>query len=339
MMQEVEEKPSAAIEEVVWRDDSIRWEGGLRVGGGDKKKNEDDGSESDDDQEFLIDPFADPNPFEVFSFDFHLPANVSNDGDGSKKMQDTVSETNSKKTISIQIRGYKTDAEEIWQSTGLTLWRASDYLCEYQVEQYKQLFSSNKRVLELGAGLGLNGILAWKLMMQQEAKHDINISGDGSRNQAGEARTGGEVCITDGDSDALVHLRDNVERNRPTSSSSINSHEETMVFAKVHQLIWGKESSEKFLKTISDNTKYDVLLASDIIYSPVIVEPLWETVQTLLDTSGVFVMAFARRKVPVSIDLVLSASVEKGFGYQLVKEDLDEGIWVYEFRFDRVNVE
>lgn len=322
MMQEVEEKPSAAIEEVVWRDDSIRWEGGLRVGGDDKKKTEDDGSESDESQEYLIDPFADPDPFEVFSFDFHLsPATASNDGDGSKKMQDTVSETNSKKTISIQIRGYKTDAEEIWQSTGLTLWRASDYLCEYQVEQCKQLFSSNKRVLELGAGLGLNGILAWKLMMQ---------SGDGSRNQAGE------VIITDGDSDALVHLRDNVERNRPTSSSSSNTHEEKMFFAKVHQLIWGKESSEKFLKTISDNKKYDVLLASDIIYSPVIVEPLWETVQTLLDTSGVFVMAFARRKVPVSIDLVLSASVEKGFGYRLVKEDLDdEGIWVYEFRFDR----
>ncbi len=333
MLQEGEEKPLAAIEEVVWRDDSIRWEGGLRVGGGDKKKTDDDGSESDGSQEYLIDPFADPDPFEVFSFDFHLPpATASNDGDGSKRMQDTVSETNSKKTISIQIRGYKTDAEEIWQSTGLTLWRASDYLCEYQVEQYKQLFSSNKRVLELGAGLGLNGILAWKLMMQQEANHDISESVDGSRkrNQAGE------VVITDGDSDALVHLRDNVERNRPTSSSSSNHREEKMVLAKVHQLIWGKESSEKFLKTISDNTKYDVLLASDIIYSPVIVEPLWETVQTLLDTSGVFVMAFARRKVPVSIDLVLSASVEKGFGYQLVKEDLDdEGIWVYEFRFDR----
>lgn len=325
MMQEGEEKPSAAIEEVVWRDDSIRWEGGLRVGGDDKKKTEDDES---DDQEFLIDPFADPDPFEVFSFDFHLSpaATASNDGDGSKKMQDTLSKTNGKKTISIQIRGYKTDAEEIWQSTGLTLWRASDYLCEYQVEKYKQLFSSNKRVLELGAGLGLNGILAWKLMMEQEANHDISC--DGSRNKAGE------VCITDGDSDALVHLRDNVERNRPISSSSSNHHEETMVFAKVHQLIWGKESSEKFLETISNNTKYDVLLASDIIYSPVIVEPLWETVQTLLDTSGVFVMAFARRKVPVSIDLVLSASVERGFGYQLVKEDLDEGIWVYEFRFD-----
>ena len=44
-------------------------------------------------------------------------------------------------------------------------------------------------------------------------------------------------------------------------------------------------------------------------------------------------MAFARRKVQVSIDLVLETAVEKGFWYELVKENLEDGIWVYEFRF------
>ena len=179
----------------------------------------------------------------------------------------------------------------------------------------------------MGAGLGLNGILAWRLSCcfagnndeTQEKCHDVE--------RVSCAKS--EVCITDGDSDALVHLRDNIERNRPTTADSDDT-----VPCKCHQLIWGEESSQKFLQHIAHNQKYNVLLASDIIYSPVIVEPLWETVQTLLDRNdGVFVMAYARRKVPVSIDLVLETAAERGFGYELVKEDLEDGIWVYEFRF------
>jgi predicted nicotinamide N-methyase len=304
------------IDEVIWRDDSIRWEGGLRDDAKkktsvskDAERGNEESSSSDDEQEFMIDPFADPDPFELFSFDFRLP---------------------DKNTVSIQIRGYKTNADEIWQSTGLTLWRASSYLCEYQIEQYPRLFGSNKRVLELGAGLGLNGILAWKLMSSCGAEK--NESGNGNDDtDDGLRKSTGEVCITDGDSDALVHLRDNVERNRSLGSNETT----TTTIVSCHQLIWGKKSSENFLECISHNEKYNVLLASDIIYSPVIVEPLWETVQTLLTPlHGVFLMAFAKRKVPVSIDMVLQAAVEKGFEYDLVKEDLEEGIWVYEFRLN-----
>ena len=51
------------------------------------------------------------------------------------------------KFIDINIRGYKTDADQIWESTGLTLWRASDYLCEYQMKN-NEIFQG-KRVLEV----------------------------------------------------------------------------------------------------------------------------------------------------------------------------------------------
>ena len=321
------------LEEVVWRDDLIRWEGGLNVDIK-KKKISDNGDESssssdDDGQSFLMDPFADPDPFQIFKFDFDLSEKQQQqeEEEGVDQADDAIDEKadTNKSMISLQIKGYKTDAEQVWQSTGLTLWRASHYLCEYQVE-HPELFS-NKRVLELGAGLGLNGILAWRLSCcfagnndeTQEKCHDVE--------RVSCAKS--EVCITDGDSDALVHLRDNIERNRPTTADSDDT-----VPCKCHQLIWGEESSQKFLQHIAHNQKYNVLLASDIIYSPVIVEPLWETVQTLLDRNdGVFVMAYARRKVPVSIDLVLETAAERGFGYELVKEDLEDGIWVYEFRF------
>lgn len=185
-----------------------------------------------------------------------------------------------------------------------------------------------KRVLELGAGLGLNGILAWRMM---------DVCGADSEDGRGE------VCITDGDSDALVHLRDNIERNRPSTTAptnddvDINNTDRTKV--SCHQLIWGKQSSLSFLQHHTNNQKYNLLLASDIIYAACIIEPLWETVQTLLDEhDGVFVMAFARRKVPVSIELVLESAVEKGFEYELAKEDLEEGIWVYLFRHVRREV-
>lgn len=168
-------------------------------------------------------------------------------------------------------------------------------------------------MLELGAGLGLNGILAWRSTCSSSNSN---------------------VCITDGDSDALVHLRDNVERNRGSSDGDVDK-------VSCHQLIWGKQSSEKFLTQIANDQTYDVILASDIIYSSVIVEPLWETITTLLKKpsegcgeAGVFVMAYARRKqVPVSIELVLEAAVQHGFVYELVKEDDEDGIWVYSFRF------
>ena len=315
------------LEEVVWRDDLIRWEGGLNVDIKKKSDDGDDGDESSDDgQSFLIDPFADPDPFEMFHFDFDLPSS-NNNTNQQQALDDTdnkdeVNNNNTSRSISLQIRGYKTDAEQIWQSTGLTLWRASHYLCEYQVE-HPELFQ-NKRVLELGAGLGLNGILAWRLSctacLHDDESHVETSSSDESTS---------EVCITDGDSDALVHLRDNIERNRPTTTTDSTSK------VSCHQLIWGKDSSQKFLQHIAHNQKYHVLLASDIIYSAVIVQPLWETVQTLLEKEGgVFIMAYARRKkVPVSIDLVLETAVEWGFGYELVKEDLEDGIWVYEFRF------
>lgn len=226
----------------------------------------------------------DPDPFEIFSFTF---ATSNSD----------VKEDNNSTPINIQIRGYKTDADEVWKSTGLTLWRASDYLCQFQMDNL-HLFQ-NKHILEIGAGLGLNGILAWRASCSSNS----------------------EVCITDGDSDALVHLRDNVDRNRNTE----DGNDSNVGKVSCKQLIWGKETSEKFLSEIAKDQTYDVILASDIIYSPVIVEPLWETIQTLLkkpsngEARGVFVMAYAKRKVPVSIELVCEKGEEAGFVHEMVK--------------------
>jgi predicted nicotinamide N-methyase len=254
--------------ETKWRDDQIRFS--------DCEDDDDDDDRSLNDEEALIDPFADPDPFQVFSFHFL--------------------HTKNGETIDIDLRGYKPDSDQVWKSTGVTLWRASEHLCNYMVE-HSELFP-NKRVLELGAGLGLNGILAHRL---------------GSDH----------VYVTDGDTDAMKYLRQNVEQNRLENNMKVSSR----------QLLWGKDTSLTFLEHCNGET-FDVLLASDIIYAMVIIPPLWETVQMLLrKPDGVLVMAFARRKVKVSIDYVLTSAEEAGFSYERVdKQDVD-GIFVYAFRW------
>jgi predicted nicotinamide N-methyase len=262
----------------------------------------------------------DPDPFETFSFRFEIPPTRE---DRRGEEGEAASTAVGGGCIDIQLRGYKTDADEVWQSTGLTLWRASEFLCRYQMENH--VLFRNARTLELGSGLGLNGILAWRIASSYPDS---------------------TVCITDGDSDALVHLRENMMRNKLDDDDNNDVVDATFGAVSCHQLIWGKQSSETFLDQVANGRKYDVILASDIIYSAVIVEPLWETVKTLLkgpsdnrgfgeDRGGVFVMAYARREVPVSIEMVLKAALRCGFLYELVRENREEGIWIYTFRYSQ----
>lgn len=291
--------------EIQWTDDSIRWDGGLRVKTNDERLDE---AYLSDEEDYVVDPFKDADPFTLFSFHFEKtkmmlpqPPVVIDDATGNNVVVE-----DDERFVNIQIRGYKTDADEVWQSTGLTLWRASaNYLAQYQMENL-HLFH-NKRILELGAGLGLNGILAWRSTASSSDTH---------------------VCITDGDSDALVHLRENVKRN-----VKVDDGNEIINKVSCHQLIWGQESSETFLAQVANKLKFDVIIASDIIYSAVIIEPLWDTIKILLKEGGEFIMAYARREVPVSIEMVLKVAIQRGFLYELVKKNDEEGIWVYAFRF------
>ena len=117
-MSKTNETAEQSLEEEQWTDASIRWPGYKAVT-----------YDSEEEEECgYMDPFKDPDPFNIFSFQFDRPGN-------------------SDESIDINIRGYKTDSDEVWESTGLTLWRASEYLCEYQLKRH-ELFQ-NKRILEV----------------------------------------------------------------------------------------------------------------------------------------------------------------------------------------------
>jgi len=327
--------------DIRWTDAQIRWpEDEVSPGGTSDQKPPND----DDNETNPFDPFADPDPQEIFSFRFVTKKKsaatepierVTETDDENENANENANE-NKNDSIRLEIHGYKTESDQVWESTGLTLWKASKYLCDYMVQHADEL--RGQRVLELGAGLGLNGVLAHRLFADS-------------------------VVITDGDSDAMVELRKNIVVNRIQDDNNNNNnnnkdaskHPQNALSAA--QLIWGLESSNTFLESIAEasssslsSSQFSIIIASDVIYAAIVIDPLWETVRTLLrKPDGEFWMAFAVRKVPVTIEFVLQKAREYGFRYELVDKQSDsdgtgdddvEGnpetgpVFIYAFRWD-----
>uniref|UniRef100_A0A7S1Y3T4 Calmodulin-lysine N-methyltransferase n=1 Tax=Grammatophora oceanica TaxID=210454 RepID=A0A7S1Y3T4_9STRA len=237
------------------------------------------------------DLFADPDPRDIFQFTFHQSTNNNNNNNNSETTGEKNDLTSS--SIHVKLSGYKMENGQILRSTGLTLWTASPRLCEYLVttttnnnQQHHQAttpieFIRNRRVLELGAGLGLCGIVAHKLGAKQ-------------------------VVLTDGDTDTLKEMKQNVEANcRSAISASGGIVAETIT---CHQLRWGHRLDE-FRER---HGTFDTILAADVVYLEEMLHPLFDTVVKLLDRDrGRFLLSYTRRNV--NIDLVLNSARERNF--------------------------
>eukprot|EP00980_Cylindrotheca_fusiformis_P004558 scaffold975_cov90-Cylindrotheca_fusiformis.AAC.1 len=157
------------------------------------------------------------------------------------------------------------------QSSGLALWTCSQILSGYLAENAD--FVKGKKVLELGSGLGLCGILSYHLGASK-------------------------VIATDGDLDVLQNLRYNMKQNDiPVHSASVSCP----------QLIWG-QGLQTFQNVYS---KQSVILATDVFYAPHLVHPLWHTVDELLEPNGVFLLGFCPHRV--TIQEVLDTAEELGY--------------------------
>lgn len=156
--------------------------------------------------------------------------------------------------ISCTLRHTNPDVTQ--HSTGLALWTGSQKMAEWLVANSNSSnLVRNKRVLELGAGLGLCGIVA----------HKLGAS---------------EVCLTDGDSRVLENLRHNVRAN-------IMDHDDcSSVMAK--QLIWDR-NVEEFLNSQQQDQNgtgrryFDLIMAADVAYMSKSIEPLLKTVDKCLE--------------------------------------------------------
>lgn len=228
-----------------------------------------------DDEGGFGDIFANPDPYETFHHTFLIPEEA-----GDKEIQ-------------ITLVGRRADEAQLLSSTGLTLWRAAPILCNYLINNSELV--KNKTILELGAGMGLCGLVAASLGASS-------------------------VFLSDGDSDSLSNMRKNIDSNHhliPRSS-----------FVSCLQLKWG-EKLEEFQRKCNLDTPhglFDTIMGSDIIYVESILRPLFTTVGILLSPSGRFILAYARRNV--RIDHVFRTAEE--FGFKWTEPTTVEGCFIFE---------
>ena len=103
--------------ETTWIDAWIRWDRNS------KEIVDDDGDDNDDDceEEERVPPSTE------FSFHYKLPSNEVDAADSTST------------TLTLTLKGFPSESEQIWNSTGLTLWPSSHYLCEYLLDHYREL--------------------------------------------------------------------------------------------------------------------------------------------------------------------------------------------------------
>jgi len=185
-----------------------------------------------------------------------------------------------RRRIEFRLKGVKKELGQTLDSTGLTIWRAAEHLCQYIIDHPERF--EGKSVCELGAGLGLVSILLDKMHICSS------------------------LVATDGDDTTLELL---VE----------NKIECDCDFATAY-LLWGEH--EDFA---SDHPQgFDIVIAADVIYEEEQVQPLIASVARLMREDGEFLLAFARRNVP--IDRVFVAAEAAGLVWTIVDKEQENEI-------------
>ena len=157
------------------------WSMASSTGGGKGSEGNDDAL---DDVPEMGDLFADPDPYDIFLRTYRV--RCGNIGEKTPATATGGGQEEEFDDLTVSLRGVKAENGQTIRSTGLTLWRASDLLCRYLCSHPSAV--RGQSVAELGAGLGLCGIVAASL---------------GARN----------VMMTDGDTDTLKGMRENVSSN------------------------------------------------------------------------------------------------------------------------------
>lgn len=200
----------------------------------------------------------------------------------------------------------------ISHSTGLTIWTCSQVLSGFLLDH--PYYVKDQSVLELGAGVGLTSIVA----------HHLGAD---------------RVLSTDGDIHVLENLRQNIQNNRLSTSLDYDEGEEKKCESdelenspagmdnngntlnnaiSCPQLVWGEKLNE-FQDVYG---RQSILLGTDIFYNHDSVDPIWQTVDHLLEDDGSFLLAFAPHEV--EINTVLEKA--KQFGFSWIKPNItDDG--------------
>ncbi|OWZ16357.1 hypothetical protein PHMEG_0009863 [Phytophthora megakarya] len=192
--------------------------------------------------------------------------------------------------ITIRLNGLRRDIGQTLQSTGLTIWRAGDFLSDYMYQDRSRF--AGKSIIELGSGLGLIGILASHLTDQP-------------------------VVITDGDDDTIELLVANCKLNEVDDR------------VQCRKLLWGVDLDgiqDKFDIVLGADIIYEqehvVSLFETAKY---LLKPRRCSVEEGGRAASEFLLAYTKRNV--SIDYVLETA--SSFGFEWEEPTNDEGIYTF----------
>ena len=136
--------------------------------------------------------------------------------------------------IRFEVKGVKRSLGQTLSSTGLTIWRAAEHLCEF-IFRHPERFC-NRTVVELGCGLGMVSILLHKMAVAAA------------------------VVATDGDDATMDLLRGNLAATGCTDG------------VDAHKLYWG-DAADTAALLAAYPARFDVVIASDVIYEKEQVTP------------------------------------------------------------------
>lgn len=171
--------------------------------------------------------------------------------------------------------------------TGRVAWRAQPTLCAYLSSERgrREAVTSRRRVRELGCGLGIPGILCWRL---------------GAK----------EVELTDGNAGVVKDLELAIAENEARAETARDG----LGKITARELAWGSDGTMDW----SEDGKWEMIIASDVVYSAASASGVLECVErTLSLTDGLFVLAYVSRWPNVDRALY-DAVVGMGFDATLI---------------------
>jgi predicted nicotinamide N-methyase len=201
--------------------------------------------------------------------------------------------------VTIKLLGVSSALGQTLASTGLTVWLAARQLAEYLWQIRASL--AGQRIVELGSGLGLCGLLCSKL-----------------------CDSSGSVVLTDGGDEftpvAQTVLEQQVQRNSTDAAA-----------CSVQVLTWGEH--EQFIAQHT-SAPFDLIIAADVLYEAEAVAPFMDTVAALLQLQprARLLLGYAHRNV--SIDTVWAVAAEKGLVWSVVPDFTPEvsAVQIFEVR-------
>ena len=158
--------------------------------------------------------------------------------------------------------------------TGHVAWQAMPVLCEFLLSLRGRQLLTSARVLELGAGIGIPGLLAGRVCT--------------------------ELIITDSNDAVVERLRRNVELNMGEMNCSGDA-------IRVENVVWG---ADLFPSSLAHSV--DIVLGSDVIYSASSAKSFLETAEAAMtQPDGIIVLAYIPRWPNVDRALYDSIAVMK----------------------------